>query len=358
MLHDLCLEETVPGLVVGIVHRNGSVEIAVAGMASLRPREAMAEHHVFHLFSATKTYTALLVGLLAEDGLLGLDDAVSRWLPEAPLPYPVTIRQLLTHTSGLTDTLQGFLAVHGPGEDQPSASEALSRYVLDEGGTPGAVSYVNVGYALLGAVVERAAEAPFGTLLRERVLDPLGSSAFLSLSAAGDRRWAVGHHPRRDPMAWALPWLVPGEVTRTLFRRPVAGLRPLRPYALDTAAIGGLMGSAHDFAPMVREMLDPQDGVFPAVVKRRLLTRQASGPAGVVADVGMGLGWKAGDADGMSYWTHEGGGAGYCTETRLYPSEGLGLVVLMNRTQSARLSVRIHGLCEQLRAAERQRPVA
>jgi len=358
ILHELCLQQTVPGAVVGIVRPDGEAEVVCAGMASLRPRVAMASEHVFHLFSATKTYTAALVLGMAEDGLLRLDDTVQRWLPQAPLPYRVTLWQLLTHTSGLADTLQGFLSVHGPGDAPPSAGEALSRYHLDEGQDTGRVSYVNVGYALLGHIVELAAQAPFATLLRERVLEPLGSSAAVTLDGLGDRPWAVGHHPRSDAMAWLLPWLVPGRTTRTLFRRRVAGLLPLRPYALDTAAIGGLMGSVHDFVPMVQDMLRPGDGALSATVKRTLLTRQASGQAGVVADVGVGMGWKAGDAEGHRFWTHEGGGAGYCTETRLYPSDGLGIVVLLNRSQSASLSRQVHVLCESIRREAAQRPEA
>jgi CubicO group peptidase (beta-lactamase class C family) len=102
---------------------------------------------------------------------------------------------------------------------------------------------------------------------------------------------------------------------------------------------------------LLREMLSDDDGLLRASSKREMLTLQASGAAGIMSRDGVGLAWKLGTAGGVRFWNHEGGGPGFCSETRIYPSAGLGVVVLMNLSQSKRLSTVCHQLCETIRLA-------
>jgi hypothetical protein len=77
---------------------------------------------------------------------------------------------------------------------------------------------------------------------------------------------------------------------------------------------------------------------------------EAPGAAGIVSRVGVGLGWKLGEADGVAFLNHEGGGPGFTSETRLYPTHGLGIVVCLNRwIMPTRTHVVAHRICEAAR---------
>jgi CubicO group peptidase (beta-lactamase class C family) len=79
----------------------------------------------------------------------------------------------------------------------------------------------------------------------------------------------------------------------------------------------------------------------------------ASGQAGFEAKLGMGLGWKVGEINGRRFYNHEGSGAGFTTETRIYPDENLGIVLMMN-DYGVRFHHLQHRICEAIRAQMHQ----
>ena len=338
----------VPGCALAVVDRDGH-EVLVCGRAQLEPPRAVREQTLFHLFSGTKVYTASALMLLVERGAIDLDAPITTYLPELQLAHPVTPRQLAAHDSGLPDTLRGFLAVHPGAQPGPSAAEALARYRLGRGRPPGrGARYRNVNFAILGELVSRVAGASYEAFVREALLEPLG--ARLSFRYPPDADVAVGHLPRWSPMRLVVRLLLP-EAAGWLYAGAHGRLVALHDFALDTAAIGGLIGPVAEFVPLLREMLNPDDGVLSAASKRAMLTPHSSGAAGIVSRVGVGIGWKLGRAGGVEFFNHEGGGPGFCSETRLYPEAGLGCVILMNATQTVGLSELCHELCELLRTA-------
>jgi CubicO group peptidase (beta-lactamase class C family) len=331
-----------------MVHRDGRRVVAQAGRASLAPTTPVSADTLFHLFSGTKVYTAAALMVLADRGAVSLDDSVSKYLGDLKLSYPITLRQLASHQSGLPDTLRAFLAVHLAGAPPLSTKEALARFSVSGGQPPGQrAAYRNVNFAILGEVIARVTAQPFCDFVRNAVLQPLKTTAHFETNADPAEPLATGYQPRWSPMRLLLPFVISN--TAQLFGRPIGGLIPLARFNLDTAAIGGLLGSAEAFLPMLSEMLSSEDGVLSAGAKRQMLTLQAHGAAGVVSRVGVGLAWKMGQVDDTVFWNHEGGGPGFCTETRLYPEAGLGFVILMNRTQDSRLSRLAHDMCEDLR---------
>jgi D-alanyl-D-alanine carboxypeptidase len=342
-------QANVPGASVAVIDASGEVSTAVFGLADVGASRPVEPSTVFHLFSATKLYTAAAVVLLAERGLLDLDDPVTAHLGDIRLAYPVTIRQLATHTSGLADTLRAFIAVHFPDEPAPSTSEALARYRLDKGKPPeDQVAYRNVNFALLGEVISRASGEPYEDFVTSDLLDPLGSGARFASTEAMRSHAATGYLGRWDPMRLALRLLLPGRASR-LTRPRSGGFVGLEEFSLDTAAIGGLVGCARDFLPFLGEFLREGDGVLPRSWRHEMLTVQVEGKAGITSAVGMGLGWKAGQVGDVRFWNHEGGGPGFATETRLYPADGLGMVILMNRTHKPALSRVAHDVTELIR---------
>src|SRR5436853_634665 len=171
---------------------------AATGVASLRTGAPVTPGTLFQIGSITKVWTGTLVMQLVDEGLLDLDKLVQAFLPEFLLADPdvasaVTVRQLLAHTGGFEgDVLDDF----GRGDDaieQYFAALASKAQVHP----PGAMfSYCNAGFVVLGRLVERLREAPSNTVLRSRLIAPLGLEATAtSADEAILRPAAVGHVP-------------------------------------------------------------------------------------------------------------------------------------------------------------------
>jgi CubicO group peptidase (beta-lactamase class C family) len=170
-----------PGCAVG-VSRHGRVVLEHAyGMADIESGVPMSTATVVHAASLAKQVTALAVLLLERDGALSLDDDVRRWVPELPdlAPgTPITIRQLLGHTSGLRDFFELLILARGRFvEDRITDADAMAvverQRALDF--TPGSeYGYSNTNYLLAAHVVERASKQRFADFVRTRILVPLG----------------------------------------------------------------------------------------------------------------------------------------------------------------------------------------
>ncbi|MEV0651012.1 serine hydrolase domain-containing protein [Phytomonospora sp. NPDC050363] len=180
---DGAVPEVTPGAVALVSIGGTVVSQAVGGELArfadtretlLDEREPVTLDTVYDLASLTKLYVTVLALSLVDEGALALDEPVERWLPEYGDSAWVTLRQLLTHTSGLPD-------VYAPrGVDGPSRwRSVMSVGLLD---APGTVHrYSCVGFQVAGRIVESAGGAGLDALLAERIAEPLGlkSTGFL-----------------------------------------------------------------------------------------------------------------------------------------------------------------------------------
>jgi CubicO group peptidase (beta-lactamase class C family) len=343
----------IPGCSLVVVDRNDIVSTAAFGQASLSESRAATPRTAYHLFSATKLYTATACLQLVERRHLELHEAVGEVLPELrdQLLPDLTVRHLLSHTSGLKDTLQALLAVHVAGERAPTTAEALSRFKLRSGGGPGRkVEYRNVNYALLGEIVTRRAGQPYIEYVTEHILQPLGMNVAFSLTSEMKADAARGYVEYWNPL-WVVLRLIMPQIARKVAGPRIGKWQELRDYDLDTAAIGGLVGSAVEFAPFLIAHLNEGRGLLSAASARQMQTLVASGQAGFEAKVGVGLGWKIGEVAGRPFLNHEGSGAGFTSETRLYPQEQIGMIMLMN-AMGPKMSRFAHRVCERIRQVE------
>src|SRR5687768_11256733 len=152
------------------------------GMANLDHGIALQPSSVFHVASVSKQFTAAAVTLLAQEGRLSLDDPVRKYLPEVPdFGSPLTIRQLVHHTSGLRDQwqlleLSGWRYSHDLITDADVMSLVRRQKTLDF--APGSkYSYSNTGYTLLAQIVGRVSGRSFREFTTERLFAPLGMSS-------------------------------------------------------------------------------------------------------------------------------------------------------------------------------------
>ncbi len=181
----------VPGLVLRVDRGGAPLFSGAAGVASQEEQTPLRDTDRFRLYSIAKTFTATVVLQLVDEGVLSLEDTVRRWLDDPavgriPNTDSITLRQLLTHTSGIYDYQDGadspfYLdAFFGPGADWARVWTPPELLAYADGArhapyfAPGrGVAYANTNYVLLGLLVEAATGRPFRDELRDRILGPL-----------------------------------------------------------------------------------------------------------------------------------------------------------------------------------------
>lgn len=297
-----------------------SVALAVAAgpraeiQVTWRPAELDREP-AFLAYSVTKTFTAVLMLRLAEDGVLALDDPVARWLPDVPAADRMSLRQLLRHTAGVPD-YGGLPAYHeavrrSPGQPWSSerfAAETVEKGLLFEPGRDWA--YSNPGYMLLRRIVEECTGDTYAGLVRSRIAAPLGlertfvAESVASLSAlaeAPSTRLEADGRPVDTRRAYHPGWVAhgvvastPSEIARLLHAVFVGGF--LAPPSLRA------MASA---VPVPPRFVPPREG--------RARWREPGYGLGLMVDPASPWG---------ALWGHNGEGPGYQASAFHAPDPG------------------------------------
>jgi len=163
----------VPGAAVLVVRDGKALVHKGYGLADVDARVPVTPATNFRLASVSKQFTATAILLLEHDGRLHLDDPVQRWLPALPQSN-ITLRQVLTHTSGLLD----YEDLMDPADTRQVHDSDVLQLLSTQDKTyfaPGtSYRYSNSGYALLALIVERASGKRYADFLRERIFQPVG----------------------------------------------------------------------------------------------------------------------------------------------------------------------------------------
>lgn len=324
-----------PGISVAVIKDGSLVYQQAFGWAD-RPGELPASvQTAYHWWSMTKIPTAVAIIQLYESGLLDLDQPVSNYLPYFQVKYqgqpapPITIRQLLNHTSGLADTMPAMIGwVHY--EDKIYQQTELLQKLLpayDEiKYLPGSkYNYSNLGYLVLGAVVESVSGMSYEQYLENQVLLPLRmeDTGFLYPEIGGDP--AAGSHPLFSMYTPLLPFLLDMD---SLVREKEGNQLWFNPVYIDVTPSTGLIGPIDNAALFIQDLLTGSKLLGPE--GHQLLFDPTSGPDG------RPLGWPEFNQDGR-YWVQQsGGGPGFASIMRLYPEENLGIIVMANNTNLSR----------------------
>ena len=300
----------IPGASVAVLQRDTLVHLAGYGVTSLAAPTPVEPQTIFQIASLTKPFTAMAILLLVDEGKLRLDDTASRYLPQLPSVYSaITIRQLLTHTSGIAPDMRRANV------DEMDLAEFWKR--LGErpaSAAPGTtIQYANAGYTLLSFIVEAVSGMEFGAFLDARIFRPLGmrSSAY-RMPQRRDARHALGYD------------LVEGRNVEA-------------PHVFSGWGNSGIETTAHDLAR------------FAVAIERRELLSAASYeqmfapgrlgtgvPAGFTfgeAGAHYGLGWFLTTYRGRTLHTHGGAIAGFSSILNRFPDDGYSIVVLSNGKQ-------------------------
>ena len=326
----------VPGLIYGVVKDGKLAYVKPFGVQELDTKRPVTADSLFRIASMTKAFTALTLLHLRDEGKVALQANAEDYIPEMKgWHYPtsdspkIRVIDLLGHAGGfVTDDPWGDRQTPIP-ESQFTAM--LQKGIAFDHAPATQFAYSNLGFAMVGRIIENVEHRPYSAVAGDLLLKPLGMTASgVNIAHSPLERRAIGY--RWENNQWA--------------REPDLGEGAF-------TSIGGLQTSANDYAKWVAFLLSawpPRDGASTGPVPRQTVRELAKGsdfPLGVVrpgdkranpcrqAEVyGMAL-YVVNDCDLPLAITHNGGYPGYGSSMLLFPDAGVGLFVFTNRTYSS-----------------------
>lgn len=323
-------ERHVPGAAWGIVIDGELAHAGTAGFRNLEAKAPVTPDSVFRIASMTKSFTAMAVMKLRDEGRISLDEPAERYVPELKgLRYPtsdsrrITVRDLLSQQTGFPED-------NPWGDQQLAATEEEFTRML-EGGIPFsntsgiAYEYSNYGFAILGRLITNVSGVPYRDYIASAILQPLGmTSTMLEPSAAGDNL-VLGY--RWEDEQWKLEPALPDGAF---------------------GSMGGMLTSMADLAKYVGAFLDAfpaRDGAETSPVRRATLREMQqvwrARPAVVTAadgkiDLNAGgyaYGLRVGQSCAFDHIVaHTGGLPGYGSIMQWLPEHGVGFIAFGNVT--------------------------
>ncbi len=318
------------GLSPGVqyVHASGDSVLTEyqGGVVDVGSGVPVSRDTTFMAFSVTKTFTALAILQLAEEKKISLDDPIEKHLDFFPYKQSPTIRQTLNHTAGFPNPIP-LAWSHLETEHAGFKRDEFLRSVLAANpelkSAPGKkFAYSNIGYLLLGRVIERASGHSYEEYVQKHIIERLNLRKGETLTfVLPENGLATGYLKRFSLLNLAAGWLFERD-------RFIAGRHGswnyFRRYYVNGSAYGGLSGNAAGFTRYLQAFLP--GGVFSGHAKQVLAVRP--GEAGFP----VSMGWYKGKIGGIDYFSHAGGGGGYYCEIRFYPALSRTSVIMLNRT--------------------------
>lgn len=333
-LHELfeayALENNIPGIAYGIVVDNELVIDSALGFSNLEKQIPASTHSQFRIASMTKSFTAMAIMKLAEDGIISLHDPAYRYVPEmASMEYVtgdathITIENLLTMTAGFPeDNPWGDRQL----DETPEMLKALLKGNPSFSNPPGiAFEYSNTGYAILGMIISEVSGMPYQEFIKTRILKPLKmEDTYWEYQDVPRDRLVIGYNP--DSLTVA-PMLHDGSY----------------------GAMGGLITSIDDFSKYVSFHLSawpPRSDAEGGPVKRSSLRKMQQpqysrlnadskdwneDPCPSVGGYGYGLGIME-NCKGTRRVSHGGALPGFGSNYVFYPDLGIGVMAFCNVT--------------------------
>ena len=323
-----------PGLTLGLTDASATRRVATYGYADLDRRVAVTPDHLFQIGSITKSFVALVILQLHEEGKLDLHKPVLDYLPGLPIVTefgPIAIHHLLTHTSGLPDDMDLFL-------NDPAAR-------LVQGFTPGQhFHYCNPGFVILGLLAEKLDGRPWRILLPERILAPLGMTQTAPVISPAIRdRTAVGYQPFRGDLVY-----------------PRQGRLAPAPTLLTDETDGCIVSTPGDMARYARMLLNHGQGPSGRIVSEDSFAFMAT-PYIKAPDfsptASYGYGIAVDTLDGHKILRHTGGMVAFASSIHVDLDGGVACFASINAMQGYRPIAVTEYAVRLLRAERESKPL-
>jgi CubicO group peptidase (beta-lactamase class C family) len=325
---DALAASDVPSASIAVV-RGGEIVFAKAYGKQAEHMPAPRDDAPYQIASVSKQFTAAAILLLENDGKLSLDDKVAKYLPGITDGDKISIRQLLSHTSGLQDYWPqdySFKAMATPVTPQGIVDRWAKKPLDFAPGTQW--QYSNTGYVVAGMIVEKVAGIPLLDFLRLRIFKPLGITAY-------DQDLATG---KGFPQGYGRAALGPVRVATPAAHGWLFAAGELAMSARDLAK--------WDVARLDRKILTPEDWML-----QETPVKLADG-----SSTGYGLGVSTGVVNGRRFIEHSGEAVGFLSMNTVFPDERAAIVVLINSWSSDAFVTIAQGLAKTLLPAPAPQP--
>jgi len=300
------------------------------GLADIGGQRQMDSATTMMAYSMSKTITAAAVLQLVEAQRVDLDHPIAQYLDSLPYPPTITVRQLLTHTSGIPNPIPlrwvHPAARHATFDDSAALTSRLHAHpqLSSDPGTQ--YAYSNIGYWLLGRLVERVSGESFPAYVNTHMLQPLGvTPQELGYAIPDPDHHATGYLAKYSFLNLVKGFLIDRELVGEYAGRWLS----IRSHYVNGAAFGGLVGTARGFGKFLQDQLASHSRLFNDSTRSLFYAHQHTGTATPIA---MTLGWHIGRLRGADYYYKEGGGGGFHCLMRVYPAHGIATVVMSNST--------------------------
>ncbi len=315
-----------PGAAVVVVKGDKPVFIRGYGLADKEAGTKAGPDTLYYIASSTKSFMALAAALLDREGKIKLDDPFTKYARGVTfanaIPDTVTVRDLLTHTSGLKNGALTFRMAYSGEVGYQDMVHVLSTGTTYSADDHGKFAYSNLGYNIYGLLLKLYLNKNWQDVLQDKVFAPLKmkrTSAYMSKARATKLPMAEGY----------------------LFDAAAEGVirSPLTKYDNNMQSAGGMVTTASDLARwlavnMNDGMLDGHQ-VFPTEVMAKIHTGYADAARQEPPFDGKGkygLGWNLGKYRGRDVIHHNGGYPGWSSHISFMPGEKIGVAVLINES--------------------------
>ena len=309
-----------PGMAIAVVENDSIVFLKGYGVRRVGKPDPIDTHTVFRIASVSKTFASTLTGLLVEEGVLNWTDRVYEYLPNFSLKdsvntYRLTIRHILSHTSGLIPhTYDNLIEANQPYrkivralKDVPLMGQPGKRY-----------GYQNVVFSLIGDVIESATGTSYETLVRDKLFEPLE----MTDASLGWNAYLAKTNRASPHIVQHYTWKAMDDKKAYYSVLPSAGVN----------------ASISDMAQWLRAQMGAKPDIVSTAILQGIHTPRVRTPGelpryhwnGRVRNAYYGIGWRIFDYAGYTMITHSGGIEGYLTQLAFIPDLKIGLVVLMN----------------------------
>ncbi len=318
-----------PGVQYIVVDTNSTIYERSVGLSDVAAKEKMTADHTMAAFSMTKTLTAIAVLQLIEQQKVALNDRLDKYL-EHPYGSELTVKHLLNHTSGIPNPIPlkwvHMAADHDAFDERIVFDQILNQYSRLDAQAGSEYQYSNIGYWLLGKLIEKASGTEYTEYVSENLFRPLDLTPVeIGFQIADTDKHAKGYLKK---------WSFMNMFGRLFIDSVVLGdyegswLNVKNVY-LDGPAFGGAIGSAKAFSRILQDLLSEKSKLLKEETKQLLYTQQKNDSD---EEIEMTLGWHIEKLNGDTYFYKEGGGAGFHSEMRIYPEKRIASVLMTNRT--------------------------
>ncbi len=314
-----------------IFNKNSIIHQFRAGFADIKNQKKITENTTYNVYSVTKTFTALAILQLAEQKKIDIEQAVKKYLPAFPYSANITIQQLLSHSAGIPNPIP-LSWVHLTEEHQSFDRNMFFKQIFADNNQTKSrpnqkYAYSNLGYVILGQLIEKVSGSTYEAYISANILKPLGiKETEMDFIINNPNQHAKGYHKKYSLSNVILGFMIDKS---KLVNGTESKWNAFNTLYVNGVSYGGLIGNANSLVKYIQKLLKPSCKLISDEYKKQLFVENFTNQGKAT---GMCLSWFKGRLGGNQYFCHAGGGGGYYCEIRTYPEKEIGSVIMFNRT--------------------------